>query len=60
MEMESYQYRENLSGDEHAFTDKVKGGQADHLINAKQYAVLGLGQMTPRPEADMYIQGSFR
>ena len=60
MELESYQYKENLSGDEHAFTDKVKAGQADHLINAKQYAALGLGQMRPRRDVNMYVTGSFR
>lgn len=46
MELEAYQYKEQLRGDETAFTDKVKPDQADHAINANQYCILPLSGKT--------------
>ena len=42
-EMETYQFKEQLSGEEITFLDKVKVGQQEHAIDALRYATMGLG-----------------
>jgi phage terminase large subunit len=47
-EMEAYQYKELLTGDEVTFLDKVKPNQADHAIDAFRYGLFSLSAHTAR------------
>jgi hypothetical protein len=38
MELETYEHKEIMSGDEVTFLDKVKPNQPDHAIDAMSYA----------------------
>ena len=56
-EMLEYEYKEQLSGDEVTFLDRVKPNQADHAIDAMRYAVLPLSTAARQEEYGQVLTG---
>lgn len=58
-EMETYQYKELMSGDEVTFLDKVKPNQADHALDALRYLSIPLSAASSQSGGDMWGKISF-